>query len=153
MEIGEERVSSRTWAGGEGRDEGHEHEDGELLHVDNLGIQSQVKDNQLHQATVNSICCVKPNVEMRQCLLTRLFCPSVFDLVVILKHPTVFPALPSAPFPYRVFIKAPTVSDSRQGISPPYRAAKAQPTNFPTVLMPRTRRKRRNPVVLDRLET
>jgi len=46
--------SRRTWAGGKRRDEGHEHEDGELLHVDDLGVQAQVEDNQLHQTS----CCV-----------------------------------------------------------------------------------------------
>ena len=57
------KCSKRTWAGGKRRDEGHEHEDGELLHVDDLGIQPQVEHNQLHQTTVNLIrwmrvCCV-----------------------------------------------------------------------------------------------
>lgn len=53
------KCSKRTWAGGESGNEGHEHEDGELLHVDDLGIQPQVEDNQLHQTAVNLICDVK----------------------------------------------------------------------------------------------
>lgn len=60
---------------------------------------------------------------------------------------------PSSPSPdtHRVFIKAPTLKLSRQGIFPPRRAAAAHPTNFPTTAIVNTRRKSRNARRLERL--